>query len=227
MKEERIVVGCKGLVGKAIANVFNATFGIDVGMGENYKSKTDNHQILHIAIPYNKYFTKDVKNYIDTIKPDMVLIHTTCKVGSTREIQEYANMPVLHCPVDGVHEVGTKRMEIDIRKYGMCVGGINRKDVQYCCAYVHRFGIMPFMFYNPEITETCKILQTNRMTQLVEFDNKVEEHFYNNEMNYNDYLIYMNRLRKVFSRIHTFTGKLDEKISGKHCFSDNKGLIDL
>ena len=75
----------------------------------------ENPQYLHVCLPGELTgFTDIVVNWINKIKNiKVVIIHSTVKPGTTKNIQEKCSMPILFSPVRGVH----KRFLNDIKKY--------------------------------------------------------------------------------------------------------------
>ena len=75
----------------------------------------ENPQYLHVCLPGELTgFTDIVVNWINKIKNiKVVIIHSTVKPGTTKNIQEKCSIPILFSPVRGVH----KRFLNDIKKY--------------------------------------------------------------------------------------------------------------
>ena len=74
-----------------------------------------NPEYLHVCLPGELVkFTDIVLSWIDKIKNiQVVIIHSTVKPGTTKNIQEKSSIPILFSPVRGVH----KRFLNDIKKY--------------------------------------------------------------------------------------------------------------
>ena len=74
-----------------------------------------NPEYLHVCLPGELTgFTDIVLDWIDKIKNiQVVIIHSTVKPGTTKNIQEKLLIPILFSPVRGVH----KRFLNDIKKY--------------------------------------------------------------------------------------------------------------
>jgi len=75
----------------------------------------ENPQYLHVCLPGElEKFTDIVIEWIDKIKNiQVVVIHSTVKPGTTKNIQERSSIPILFSPVRGVH----RRFLDDIKKY--------------------------------------------------------------------------------------------------------------
>ena len=93
--------------------------GIDLDNSKckNYSenSKIENPEYLHVCLPGElTQFIEITSNWISKIDGvKVVLIHSTIKPGTTKNIQEKSKIPVLFSPVRGVH----KRFLDDIKKY--------------------------------------------------------------------------------------------------------------
>jgi UDP-N-acetyl-D-mannosaminuronate dehydrogenase len=75
----------------------------------------ENPQYLHVCLPGElEKFTDIVIEWINRIKNiQVVVIHSTVKPGTTKNIQERSLIPILFSPVRGVH----RRFLDDIKKY--------------------------------------------------------------------------------------------------------------
>ena len=75
----------------------------------------ENPQYLHVCLPGElEKFTDIVIEWINKIKNiQVVVIHSTVKPGTTKNIQERSSIPILFSPVRGVH----RRFLDDIKKY--------------------------------------------------------------------------------------------------------------
>ena len=75
----------------------------------------ENPQYLHVCLPGElEKFTDIVIEWINKIKNiQVVVIHSTVKPGTTKNVQERSSIPILFSPVRGVH----RRFLDDIKKY--------------------------------------------------------------------------------------------------------------
>jgi intein/homing endonuclease len=70
-------------------------------------------ELLHICIPYNDKFEKNVLSIIPKFKPGAIVIHSTIKTGTTERLQKQLSIPVIYSATRGVH----KRMIQDLKRY--------------------------------------------------------------------------------------------------------------
>jgi len=84
---------------------------------KNYSENTiiKNLEYLHVCLPGElSQFVDITSNWISKIDGvKAVLIHSTIKPGTTKNIQEKSKIPILYSPIRGVH----KRFLDDIKKY--------------------------------------------------------------------------------------------------------------
>ncbi|RLF46359.1 MAG: hypothetical protein DRN29_05210 [Thermoplasmata archaeon] len=241
MKErKKIVIGHLGEVGRAIAVIFKADYGIDknrfdelmqgIPLSEMDKSwqefEWDKYEcVVHICIPFMKNYVGIVVDYMKKIKPVLTLIHTTCKVGTTRKIYEATDMPVVHCPINGRHP----NMVKDIMTYKMFVGAIIEEHGQRACEYIEWHGLNTYLCETPEITELSKIASTELIRVNIEFYQKMKRKIRRLGLNWAEYIAFMQEIvekGKTYNRVYQRAGKIDTKFSGKHCISKNKKLLE-
>ena len=85
----------------------------------------ENPQYLHVCLPGElEKFTDIVIEWINEIKNiQVVVIHSTVKPGTTKNIQERSSIPILFSPVRGVH----RRFLDDIKKYTKFISFDNKE----------------------------------------------------------------------------------------------------
>ena len=85
----------------------------------------ENPQYLHVCLPGElEKFTDIVIEWINKIKNiQVVVIHSTVKPGTTKNIQERSTIPILFSPVRGVH----RRFLDDIKKYTKFISFDNKE----------------------------------------------------------------------------------------------------
>ena len=118
MKKD-IVCGL-GEIGLPIYKIISKIFpveGYDIDSSLIPKSKTDFNsykvRFLHICIPFNKNFVRNVIILNKKFLPESIVIHSTVKPGTTNTIQKKLKIPVIFSATRGVH----KRMQSDLKKY--------------------------------------------------------------------------------------------------------------
>ena len=118
MKKD-IVAGL-GEIGFPIYQILSKVFPVDgYDIDSNLIPKTNKKfelyhtRFLHICIPYNKNFVSQVLKLNKKFLPEAIVIHSTIKPGTTRNIQKKLTIPIIYSATRGVH----KRMRSDLKKY--------------------------------------------------------------------------------------------------------------
>ena len=129
-----IILGM-GEVGETLFNLLVERnfecIGIDLEESKcrNYSKNIviENPEYLHVCLPGElPGFENITLNWIDKIKDlKYVLIHSTVKPGTTKNIQKNSAIPILFSPVRGVH----KRFLEDIKKYTKFIS-LDDKQIQ-------------------------------------------------------------------------------------------------
>ncbi len=70
-------------------------------------------RFLHICIPYNLKFIQNVLELNKKFLPESIVIHSTIKPETTKNIQKKLNIPIIYSATRGVH----KRMVNDLKRY--------------------------------------------------------------------------------------------------------------
>ena len=114
------VVAGLGEIGLPIFKVFSKnfpTFGYDIDKNLIPKNpkKIQNHPVrfLHICIPFNKFFFRNIEKLNKKFVPESIVIHSTIKPETTKKIQQKLDIPVIYSPTRGIH----KRMMHDLKRY--------------------------------------------------------------------------------------------------------------
>ena len=141
-----LIIGA-GEVGKGLFRILKARYPVIIR--DKFDRAEDNFKVLHIAYPALKNFVTVTKKYIKEYNPELVVIHSTIPVGTTRKIASFA----VHSPVRGVHP----KLEKGIKTFVKYFGG---RDAKKAAGYFSRLGIKTQTFKKPETTELLKILDT-------------------------------------------------------------------
>ena len=224
--ERRIVIGHKGEIGSAISNIFNSTVRIDIDLHYAVnEGKNVDRSIMHICIPYTDKFIDIVRDYANEYKPDLIIIHTTCAIGTTRLLNDnLLDIPVVHASVNCRHP----NTEADIRKYDMFVGALSEADGNEACDYIERFGIITYLCDTPESSEFNKIAGTEYCKEMVRFFANIKDLADGDDkLNWKETIAYFeNLMRKSdgWKRVYRRGNRIDTLISGKHCLISNNKL---
>lgn len=176
MRESHLVVGHKGEVGSALFRLlYRYQFG-NPGSGtsslepEFDLSGTDLKEMyvfpegktftyMHICFPYSPAFMDVVQNYLKEAKAQIVIIHSTVPVGTTRELEKYyegTGVFFVHSPIRGKHP----DLYHGLRNFVKCLGGTNKTVCDQVYNMFQSLGLRVRMYDKPETTELGKLLST-------------------------------------------------------------------
>ncbi|MGH7885812.1 MAG: hypothetical protein ACRENO_08975 [Thermodesulfobacteriota bacterium] len=118
--KKNIVCGL-GEIGNPIFKLLSKsslTIGFDINKNlMNEKKFLKNESLptlfLHVCIPFNKNFGKNVEKLSNQFHPECIVIHSTVSSYTTKKIQEKTLVPVIYSATKGVH----KRMLHDLKRY--------------------------------------------------------------------------------------------------------------
>lgn len=171
-KERHLVIG-NGEVGGALYYLLKPHYQISI------RDKLDDvggfFEILHIAYPPIKNFVKIAKDYIKKYQSQLVIIHATVPVGTTRRIAPFA----VHSSVRGMHAqkhhpgIVGKKIKISARgakaanhpvhfakSMKLFVKYFGGEQAGRAAKYFADIGFKTKLFKLPETTELSKILDT-------------------------------------------------------------------
>ena len=106
-----IVIGL-GEVGKGVQDVLECD-GFDIKDGQTWSvGDFDGYDALHIAIPYQDYFSDTVRQYEWDIHPRVTIIYSTVPIGTCKALN------AVHSPVEGHHPNVTGSIGAHTRWFG-------------------------------------------------------------------------------------------------------------
>src|SRR3990167_9140741 len=134
-KLQHIIIGIDGEVGTGLLKFLckkTDVWGIDKKEYPPYPESVD---VMHICIPYSKYFKDQVFLYKNRFKPNMIIVHSTVPVGTCDKLK------VIHSPIRGVHPNMAKGIKTFVKYFG-------GKDAMKAALMFKKYG--------------CKVLSTNK-----------------------------------------------------------------
>jgi len=156
MNTSNLVIGM-GAVGKALYSIlkeFYPTQKLDL-QETTIQLPID---VIHICFPYKVDFEEEVMEYIKKFKPKFVVIHSTVKVGTTRNIANASKTRVLHSPVIGQHD----SLRIGLLTFDKWVGGLTYSASLRIKKLLQTTGIKCKIKSSPEVCELAKLFSTYR-----------------------------------------------------------------
>lgn len=119
-KKTKDVVAGLGEIGKPILQLISKTtntYGYDLNpnlMDKKFKKyESLQTRLLHVCIPFNENFVRNVIALKKKYNPMGIVIHSTISPGTTKKLQQYLDIPIIYSATRGVH----KRMLYDLKRY--------------------------------------------------------------------------------------------------------------
>ena len=199
--------------------------GIDVDASKcrNYSENTaiENPEYLHVCFPGElSEFVDITSNWINKIEDlKVVLIHSTVRPGTTKNIQERSKTLVLYSPVRGVH----RRFLDDIKKYTKFIASDNQEiDKEIKLDLEKRFQKVDWMS-TTKTAELAKILvDTTYYGWLINYAQITKMICEKENIDFDE-------MWKFADEIHANLGnrpKMYPGIIGGHCVIPNLNLIE-
>jgi len=118
--KKNIVVGL-GEIGLPIIKLISSSslaVGYDINpklMNKRLFKKYESYDtfFLHICIPYNSNFIKNIRLLKNKFKPKIIVIHSTISPRTTEKLQSQTDIPIIYSATRGIH----KRMLSDLKRY--------------------------------------------------------------------------------------------------------------
>lgn len=128
-------------------------------------------EIMHVCYPGEiAEFIAATVAYARRYRPEIVVIHSTVPVGTTRAVGSQLDQPVLHSPVRGKHV----RMVQELTKYTKWVGGDDPVAVERVEQHLRAAGMKTRRMGGAEATEVAKLTETTYFGLLIAFAQDVE-----------------------------------------------------
>ncbi len=151
-KKIHLIVGY-GQIGKAIEKILKDKHNVShLDKGEKLNFDKKQKIVMHIAFTYDKNFLLSAKKYIKQYKPELIIIHSTVDIGTTKKLGNKA----VHSPCRGVHP----NLEKGIRTFVKYFGSSNKKNAKKAAKIFSDLGIKTRICNSAEETEAGKLLDT-------------------------------------------------------------------
>lgn len=181
-------------------------------------------ELLHICIPYNKTFEKNVLDLTSKFNPEIVVIHSTIKPGTTERLQKKLDISVIYSATRGIH----KRMTKDIKRYVKfySVYSWAPKSRWAKKVYENRMrkeGVKTKIMSSPLVLELAKIIvDTSYYGWLINYAQLSNIIAIKHNVNYDEMWSFADEIHKYLgNRPKMFPGFI-----GGHCVIPNLDLID-
>lgn len=145
-----------GEVGSAIKELVEKKHQVVVRDLDQDEFSGQNLEILHICIPYTRKFEKIVADAIKETKPQLTIINSTVKPGTTQAIHAKTQANVVHAPMIGDHPHLFKYLGVFTKP----LGASSDKAYQLAKDHFETLGVKTTQFDSPLESELAKIMST-------------------------------------------------------------------
>jgi UDP-N-acetyl-D-mannosaminuronate dehydrogenase len=209
-----VVVGL-GEVGRPLLEVLKRAHPVE-GVDLPARDMTAPVEFLHVCYPAEiNDFAGITAGYVGRYRPEIVIIHSTVPVGTTRAVGALVPVPVVHSPVRGKHA----RMVEELTHYVKFIG-TDRLDVgQRVAAHLEAAGMKTKVLSCPEATELAKLTETTYFGLLIAFAQDVDRMARAVGVSYDEVASFYQEIGYL-PRVGFFPG-----IIGGHCVISNIALL--
>ncbi len=147
-----------GEIGKSVAGLYNKSKFQVLTKDLNHDNLIGGLDVLHVAIPFDKNFIKEVVGQIKINNPKFVIIESTVNVGTTQKINKILKKNIcVHSPVRGKHPNLLKSLTV-FKKF---IGADDKKVGAILEKHYKSLGVDAKAFFPSQSTELNKILDTS------------------------------------------------------------------
>ena len=230
MTRKNIVVGL-GEIGTPILKLLSKsslTIGFDINQKLMDKKKFQKlieipTAFLHVCIPFNKNFEKNIQKLHSKFNPECIVIHSTVSPYTTQKIQKKISIPVIYSATRGIH----RRMLLDLKKYTKFFAieptAPKRKwAITYFSKLMHNSGVKTKRVSTPLTLELAKIVcDTSYYGWLINYAQLSNMIAIRHKVNYDEMWSFSDEIHKYLgNRPKMFPGFI-----GGHCVIPNLDLI--
>ncbi len=230
LKEKNTVVGL-GEIGRPILKLLSSGH-IAVGYDQNaklmdekpYKKYEKNPtSFLHICIPFDGNFIKNINSLYKKFRPKCIIIHSTVSPETTKKLQKKLDVPIIYSATRGVHA----RMLDDLKRYVkfFALEADAPKKKWAATTYkklMNQCGIKTKQMSSPVTLELAKIVcDTSYYGWLISYAQLSNTIAIKHGVNYDE-------MWSFSDEIHKFLGnrpKMHPGFIGGHCVIPNLSLI--
>lgn len=147
---QTLIIGA-GEIGQSLFNVLKDYYKVSIRDIEDPRY-TDEFPVVNICYPYSDNFDAITRGYIERYKPQLTIIHSTVKPGTTRQLGQ----GVVHSPVNGRHP----NLAESLRTFTKVIGSVRLDDAERAEMFLSKARIPICRFSSPEASELAKIMCT-------------------------------------------------------------------
>ncbi|TMB98121.1 MAG: hypothetical protein E6J42_06700 [Chloroflexi bacterium] len=209
-----VVVGL-GEVGRPLLEVLKQAHRVQ-GVDLPAPDISESVEFLHVCYPVEiDDFVGVTVRYVRRYRPQIVVIHSTVPVGTTRAVAEAASASVVHSPVRGKHA----RMAEELTNYVKFIGAEQPAIAERVAAHFETAGMKTKVLASPEATELAKLTETTYLGLLIAFAQDVNRIAQAAGVSYDEVASFYDEI-EYLPRVRFFPG-----IIGGHCVMPNIQLL--
>lgn len=180
-------------------------------------------RFLHVCIPYNEKFIRNVTSLFEQFDPKSIVIHSTVSPYTTKNLQEKITIPIIYSATRGVH----KRMISDLKRYTKFyaiepnIHEGKMMSMEYS-KLMRKCGVKTKKMANPITLELAKIIcDTSYLGWLINYAQISNMIAVQHGVNYDEMWSFSDEIHKLLgNRPKMFPGYI-----GGHCVIPNLDLI--
>ena len=179
---------------------------------------------LHICIPFNRNFIKNVISLNKKFQPELIVIHSTVSPFTTKKLQKKLSIPIIYSPIRGVH----KRMIKDLKRYTKFYALQSdapdlKNSVKLFSNVMKKCNIQTKQMSSPLTLELAKIIvDTSYYGWLITYAQLSNLIAIKNKVNYDEMWSYADEIHKYLNN----RPKMIPGFIGGHCVIPNLDLIN-
>lgn len=226
----RQTVGILGLgqVGRAIKKLASKKYIVYCRDLDSDQLKGKTIDTLHLCIPYSQQFIPISLKTISQSKPQLIIVNSTVKPGTTRQIYKQTNISIAHTPIMGVHPDLAKYQKM----FTKVIGAVNDKSYRLVRAHWSALGAKKIVRFNgPEESELAKLLSTTYYLSDIIFNKVAKELAQKTKTNFNQVYTQFNRIyNQGYQQVNPNLSRQILKFMpgpvGGHCVIPNAEILD-
>tara|TARA_B100000029_G_C17590732_1_gene962407 strand:- start:2101 stop:2868 length:768 start_codon:yes stop_codon:yes gene_type:complete len=231
MKSKKNVVVGLGEIGNPLYKIISkATLcvGFDIDKNLMNQSKFQRYlknetSFLHICIPYNNTFEKNVIKLTKKFEPEYIVIHSTVKPYTSEKLQKCFSIPIIYSPVRGVH----KRMIYDLKRYSKFFAVDKKQKLSSKASSEYRKLFKKLKIKTKKVSSTITlelskiICDTSYYGWLINYAQLSNMIAINHQVDYDEMWSFSDEIHKYLKN----RPKLYPGVIGGHCVIPNLDLI--
>ena len=184
MKKNKTNIAILGLgeVGFAIKKLVDQKHNTFVREIDSDEVAGQSIDIVHICIPYTSKFNSIVIDFINETKPDLAIINSTVKPGTTESIYKMTKADIVHAPILGVHP----NLYDYLFKFTKFIGPVNESAYKKAKNHFEDLGVKTKRFNSPRETELAKTLSTTYYGWNIIFEKWVHKLCQDNQLDFDN-----------------------------------------